>query len=30
VFKSTIDEATRKKLVDGWKEAVKRTFDWEK
>ncbi|MDR3243228.1 MAG: glycerol kinase GlpK [Elusimicrobiota bacterium] len=30
VFKSTIDEATRKKLVGGWKEAVKRTFDWEK
>jgi len=30
VFKSTIDDATRKKLVGGWKEAVKRTFDWEK
>jgi glycerol kinase len=30
IFKPSIDEAKRKKLVDGWKEAVKRTFDWEK
>ncbi|MDR3049482.1 MAG: glycerol kinase GlpK [Elusimicrobiota bacterium] len=30
IFKPSIDEAKRKKLVDGWKEAVKRTLDWEK
>jgi glycerol kinase len=29
-FKSTLDAAKRSKLVDGWKEAVKRSLNWEK
>lgn len=30
VFEPRMDEQTRIKLYHGWKEAVKRTFDWEK
>ena len=30
VFKSTIHDAERVKLVAGWKEAVKRSLGWEK
>jgi len=30
VFKSTIQDADRVKLVAGWKEAVKRSLGWEK
>ncbi|MCL2128226.1 MAG: glycerol kinase GlpK [Treponema sp.] len=30
VFKSTIQDAQRVKLVAGWKEAVKRSLGWEK
>ncbi|MDR0598911.1 MAG: glycerol kinase GlpK [Treponema sp.] len=30
VFKPSIDEARRSKLVAGWKEAVKRSLGWEK
>jgi glycerol kinase len=30
VFKSTMAADTRKKLLDGWKEAVKRSLGWEK
>ncbi|MDR0447171.1 MAG: glycerol kinase GlpK [Treponema sp.] len=30
VFKATIQEADRAKLVSGWKEAVKRSLGWEK
>jgi glycerol kinase len=29
VFKSTINEDCRTKLVAGWKEAVKRSLGWE-
>jgi glycerol kinase len=30
VFKSSIQDADRVKLVAGWKEAVKRSLGWEK
>ena len=30
VFKSTIQEPERAKLIAGWKEAVKRSLGWEK
>jgi glycerol kinase len=28
VFRPTMDEGTRAKLLAGWKEAVKRSFGW--
>ena len=30
VFKPSIDEGVREELIAGWKEAVKRSFCWEK
>jgi glycerol kinase len=30
VFQSTMENDVRVKLVDGWKEAVKRSLGWEK
>jgi glycerol kinase len=30
VFKPSIHEAERAKLVSGWKEAVRRSLGWEK
>ena len=30
IFKPSVQEAEREKLVSGWKEAVKRSFGWEK
>jgi glycerol kinase len=29
-FKSSMQEANRAQLLSGWKEAVKRSFGWEK